>query len=59
MSQTYPPPPPHGYTGTQGSYKHLTGVKINGIAEGLKVAGCGSVSWIFQDDKKDNIELVI
>ena len=42
-----------------GTYKHLTGVKINGITEGLKVAGCRSVSWIFQDDKKENIELII
>ena len=38
-----------------GTYKHLTGVKINGIDEGLKVAGLGSVCWIFQDDKRDNI----
>ena len=37
------------------TYKHLTGVKINGIDEGLKVAGLGSVCWIFQDDKRDNI----
>ena len=37
----------------------MTGVKINGIAEGIKVAGYGSVSWIFQDDKKENIELII
>ena len=42
-----------------GSYKHLTGVTINGIYEGLKVSGCGSVSWIFQNDKKENIELII
>ena len=42
-----------------GTYKYLTGVKINGIAEGIKVAGCGSVSWIFQDDKKQDIELII
>ena len=41
------------------TYKHLTGVIINGISEGLKVAGSGSVSWIFQDDKKDNIEIII
>ena len=37
----------------------MTGVTINGIAEGLKVAGCGSVSWILQDDNKDNIEIII
>ena len=42
-----------------GNYKHLTGVTINSIAGGLKVVGCGSVSWIFQDDKKDNIEIII
>ena len=42
-----------------GTYKHLTGVKINGIAEGIKVAGYGSVSWIFQDDKKEYIELIV
>ena len=42
-----------------GTYKILTGVTINYIAEGLKVAGCGSVSWIFQNDKKDHIELII
>ena len=42
-----------------GTYKHLTGVTINGIAEGLKVSGCGSVSWIFQYDNKDNIELIM
>ena len=41
-----------------GTYKHLTGVTINSIAEGLKIMGCGSVSWIFQDDKKENIELI-
>ena len=27
-----------------GTYKHLNGVAINGIAEGLKVSVCGSVS---------------
>ena len=37
----------------------MTDVTINGISEGLKVAGCGSVSSIFQDDKKKNIELII
>ena len=37
----------------------MTGLTINGIAEGLKVAGYGSVSWIFQDDKKENIEIII
>ena len=42
-----------------GIYKHLTDMTINGIAEGLKVSGCGSVSWNFQDDNKENIELVI
>ena len=42
-----------------GTYKHLTGVTIDSISEGLKVAGCGSVSWIFQDDKKENIEMII
>ena len=42
-----------------GTYKHFSGVTINGIAEGLKVAGCGSVSYIFQDDKKENIEINI
>ena len=42
-----------------GTYKHLTDVTINGIAEGLKIAGCGSVSWTFQEDKKENIEIII
>ena len=42
-----------------GTYKHLTGVTINGIAEGLKVAGCGSVTWILQDEKKEDIEIII
>ena len=42
-----------------GTYKYLTNVKINGIYEGLKVAGCRLVNWIFQDDKEDNIELII
>ena len=37
----------------------MTGVTINDIAEGIKVVGCGSVSWIFQDDKKESIEIVI
>ena len=34
-------------------------VTTNRIAEGIKVAGCGLVSWIFQDDKRENIELMI
>ena len=38
-----------------GTYRHFNVVKINWIAEELKVAGCGSVSWILQYDKKDNI----
>ena len=42
-----------------GTNKNLTGVTNNGISEGLKVAGCGLFSWIFQDDKKENIELII
>ena len=42
-----------------GSYKHLTGVSINNIDEGLNVEGCGSVSLIFEDDKKENIEIII
>ena len=42
-----------------GTYTDLTGVTINGIAERLKVTGCGSVSWIYQDYKKENIELII
>ena len=29
------------------TYKQLIGLTINGISEGIKVAGCGSVSWIF------------
>ena len=37
----------------------MTGVTINDISEGIKVVGCGSVSWIFQDDKKESIEIVI
>ena len=37
----------------------MTGVTINGFDEGLKVAGCGSVSWIFLDDKKESIEIII
>ena len=42
-----------------GTYKHLTGVTINRVAEGLKVSGYGSVGQIFQDNKKENIELII
>ena len=42
-----------------GNYKNLTGVTINFIAEGLKVSGCGSFSWILQYDKKENIEIII
>ena len=38
-----------------GTYKHFTGVTINVISEVLKASGCISVSWIFQDDKKQNI----
>ena len=37
----------------------MTSVIINGISEGLKVAARGSVSWVFQYDKKDDIELII
>ena len=50
---------PDGIYFIPGTYKHLTGVKISGIDEGLKVAGCRSVSWIIQDYKKKNIELII
>ena len=42
-----------------GTYKKITGVTIKGFAEWLKVAGCGSVSCIFQDDKNKNIEIII
>ena len=42
-----------------GTYKILTIVTINGISEGLKFSGCRSVSWTFQDDKKENIEIII
>ena len=42
-----------------GNYKHWTGVTIHGIAKGLKVAVCGSVSQVFQDDKKENIVIII
>ena len=41
------------------TYKYLTGLTINGISERIKAAGCGSFSWIFQDDKKENIEIII
>ena len=41
------------------TYKKLTGVTINCIAVGIKFVGCVSVSLIFQDDKKKNIELII
>ena len=37
----------------------MTGVSINNIDEGLNVEGCGSVSLIFEDDKKENIEIII
>ena len=37
----------------------MTGVTTNSIVEGLMVASCISVSRIFQDYKKDNIELII
>ena len=42
-----------------GTYKYLTGITINSISEGFKVLGCGLVSWIFQDYKRENIELII
>ena len=42
-----------------GTYKHLTGVKINSIAEGIKVAGYKYFSWIFQYYKRENIKLII
>ena len=42
-----------------GTYKHSTSITINGISEGLKFSGCVSVSWGFQDDKKENIEIII
>ena len=45
-----------------GSYqilKNLNSVTINGIDEELKVADCRPVSWIFKDDKNDNIEIII
>ena len=42
-----------------GTYKNLTGITINGISEGIKVAGCRYVHWIFKDNKKENIELNI
>ena len=42
-----------------GTYKTLDGVTINGIASGLNVEGYGSVSWVFKDDKNENIELII
>ena len=32
---------------------------MNGIYEGIKVIGCRLVSCIFQDDKKENIEIII
>ena len=41
------------------TYKYLTGLTINGITERIKAAGCGSFSWIFQDDKKENIGVII
>ena len=42
-----------------GTYKHFTGITINGIAEELKVSGCRPVIWIFRDDKRENIEIGI
>ena len=37
----------------------MTSIKINGIAGGLKVAGCRPVSCNLQYDKKENIEIII
>ena len=37
----------------------MTNTTINGISEVIKVAGCGSASWIFQYDNKESIELII
>ena len=37
----------------------MTEITTNGIAAGLKVAVRVSDIWIFQDDKKDNIEIII
>ena len=42
-----------------GTYKHFTGIKIYDISEVLKVPGYGSVSWIFQYNKKETIDISI
>ena len=42
-----------------GIYKHMTAVTINRVDVGLKVKGCRSVCWILQDDKRENIEIII
>ena len=42
-----------------GNYKFFTGVTINGIAEVVKAVGHTYCFWIFQDDKRESIELII
>ena len=42
-----------------GNYKCFTGVTINGIAEVVKAVGHTYFFWIFQDDKRESIELII
>ena len=39
--------------------ENLIGVPVIRISGGLKVVSCWSVSWIFQYDKKEHIELII
>ena len=41
------------------TYKNLTGTTINGIAEELKVTGCGSVSWIFKRIRRRILNLLL
>ena len=42
-----------------GTYKFLTGVTINVIAEGIKVTGCGSVSWILMITRRRILNLLL
>ena len=41
-----------------GTYKNLTDVTINTISEGLKVAGCVSVSWILKMIRRRILKLL-
>ena len=42
-----------------GTYKHLTGMTINIISDRLKVAGCGSVSWVLRTIRRRILNLLL